>query len=146
MITIFNTYKNTEPLTDAQLSELFRCISIYEDTPHGAWLSEVDYTNYEYLWKKDIEGTHIQAIKPIIGKSIILQTYCNNPLFWVQMMSPVAIHELRHVWQRKEYGFMVYCILAPLGRIPGLSEKAPLERDAFIEQDMAQDIINKEVL
>lgn len=141
MITIFNVKKNTTPLTGAQYAELIRCIDLYANTPNGAWLKEVDYRLFNYLWKFDLEGTEVQAIRPLIGDCIILQPNGDNPDYWVQLMAAPAIHELRHVWQRKKYGLIPYCLLAPWGRL--FPETAPLEKDAFDQQDKANSFIQK---
>ncbi|MBO5681727.1 MAG: hypothetical protein J6T08_08450 [Lentisphaeria bacterium] len=143
MITIFNMTKNTTELTEEQRRELFRCIDAYASTPDGDWLNGIDYHKFKYLWKSDLEGSDIQAIRPLIGDKIILQPNGKNPLFWVQIMAAPAIHELRHVWQRKKYGLIGYSFLAPLGRIPGFQETAPLEKDAFDQQTKSGNYIGK---
>lgn len=143
MITIFNVKKNTTPLTAQQNSVLWRCIDLYANTPNGAWLKEVDYRLFNYLWKSDLEGTEVQAIRPLIGDCIILQPNGDNRDYWVQLMAAPAIHELRHVWQRQRYGLIPYCLLAPLGRL--FPETAPLEKDAFDQQDKANEFILKNV-
>jgi hypothetical protein len=141
MITVFNATKNTTPLTDAQHAELIRCIDLYANTPNGAWLKEVDCRLFNYLWKFDLEGTEVQAIRPLTGDCIILQPNGDNPDYWVQLMAAPAIHELRHVWQRKKYGLLAYSLLAPFGRL--FPEDAPLEKDAFDQQDKATMFIQK---
>ena len=143
MITIFNAKNNTALLKDAQYTELIRCIDLYANTPNGAWLKEVDYRLFNYLWKSDLEGTEVQAIRPLIGDCIILQPNGDNRDYWVQLMAAPAIHELRHVWQRQRYGLIPYCLLAPLGRL--FPETAPLEKDAFDQQDKANEFILKNV-
>lgn len=143
MITIFNATKNTYPLTDEQRSELLRSIAEYSKTNDGKWLNDIDYSGLEYLWKSDLENTDVQAIRPLFGKKIILQPNENNTVFWAQIMASPAIHELRHIYQRKRLGLLVYCLLAPIGRIPGLAEKAPLEKDAFKHQDWSLEVIGR---
>ena len=143
MITIFNIKKNTSLLTDSQKAELLRCIAFYAYTEEGKWLKNMDYASVEYLWKYDLEGSAIMAARPLTGNSVILQPNGDNSNIWVQCIASAAIHELRHMYQRMHLGTLVYCILAPFGRIPGLEEKAPLEKDAFKHQDAADKCIHK---
>jgi hypothetical protein len=81
------------------------------------------------------------AVRPLFGSKIILQPKGSNPAFWVQLIAPAAIHELRHIYQRKRLGLLLYCLLAPIGRL--LPESAPLEKDAFTQQDKAGEYLNK---
>ena len=141
MITIFNVHKNTTPLTAQQNTVLWQCIDAYAKTVDGAWLKDLNWESFKYLWKADLEGSDVQAIRPLTGNSIILQPNGNNPDYWVQLMAAPAIHELRHVWQRKRYGLIPYCLLAPWGRL--FPETAPLEKDAFDQQDKATLFIQK---
>jgi hypothetical protein len=143
MITIFNMTENTTPLSDEQLQELFRCIDAYATTPDGEWLRSLEYRKYEYLWKADLENSDVMAVRPLFGNKIILQPAGENPAFWVQLIAPAAIHELRHIHQRKRLGLLLYCLLAPIGRL--FPETAPLEKDAFKQQDKAGNYIGKTI-
>ena len=145
MITIFNTMKNTTPLTPEQRSELIRCIALYSGTTSGSWLNDVDYDTVEYYWKEDIRNSDVMAIRPLTGNKIILQPEGNNSKIWIQVIAAAAIHELRHVYQKAKLGCVPYCLLAPWGRIPGLNEIAPLEKDAFKHQDLANEWILRNV-
>jgi hypothetical protein len=141
MITVFNATKNTTPLTAQQNTVLWKCINAYSKTEEGKWLKELNWESFKYLWKSDLEGSDVQAIRPLTGNSIILQPNVDNSDYWVQLMAAPAIHELRHVWQRKKYGLLAYSLLAPWGRL--FPETAPLEKDAFDQQDKANDFILK---
>lgn len=143
MITLFNVKKNTTPLTSQQNSVLWKCIDAYSKTEDGKWLKDLNWESSKYLWKYDLEGTEVQAIRPLTGDCIILQPNGDNPDYWVQLMAAPAIHELRHVWQRQRYGLIPYCLLAPWGRL--FPETAPLEKDAFDQQDKANEFILKNV-
>ena len=148
MITIFNMTENTTPLTDEQRRELFRCIDAYASTPEGDWLNGIDYHKFKYLWKSDLEGSDIQAIRPLIGDKIILQPNGKNPLFWVQIMAAPAIHELRHVWQRKKYGLLVFVMLNMVSRLMRLFSEdlytsTLMEGEAFDDQDKSAELIMK---
>ena len=141
MITIFNMTENTPPLSDEQRQELFRCIDAYAITQDGEWLQALEYRKYDYFWKADLENSDIMAVRPLFGNKIILQPAGENPAFWVQLIAPATIHELRHIYQRKRLGLLLYCLLAPIGRL--LPESAPLEKDAFKQQDKAGEYLNK---
>lgn len=147
MITIFNCMKNTHELNPHQLVVLFECIEQYSNTPDGAWLKSVDYSAFTYLWKSDIEGGDVQAIRPLMGDKIILQPNRDNPDYWVQIIAPVAIHELRHVWQKKNKGRLLYYLQVVGSRImhlfsDELYQKYDLEEDAFYHQDKATEYLN----
>lgn len=145
MITIFNAHKNTTPLAPEQRTELIRCIYLYSNTEDGSWLKSVDYDNIEYMWKEDIKGSDVMAIRPLTGNSIILQPNAFNNKIWVQCIASAAIHELRHIYQKAKMGWLTYCLLAPIGRLPGLNEIAPLEKDAFNQQDLSDEWINRNI-
>ena len=93
---------------------------------------------YIYVWKTDWKGGDVQAGRPLFGKQIVLQPYG-----FVELSAAPAIHELRHVWQRKKYGILVYSLLSLISKIPGLYESAPLEKDAFEQQSKADAYIQK---
>ena len=99
MITIFNTHKNTTPLTPEQRTELIRCIYLYFNTKDRSWLKSVDYDNIEYMWKEDIKGSAVMAIRQFVGNSIILQSNALNNKIRVQCITSAAIHELKHIYQ-----------------------------------------------
>lgn len=142
MITIFNCTKNTKELTVKQRAKLLKYIADYASTAYGSWLNDVDYSRFIYMWKKDLEESDVQAIRPFKGYKIILQPNKNNQDWWIKLIAPAAVHELRHVWQKNQKGWLIYSLLAPLGRIPGFQETAPLEKDAFDQQDRAESYIN----
>lgn len=143
MITIFNVGKSSYQLSTSERAELFRCIEAYRQTADGAWLTDVDFELFTYMWKKDLEGGDVQAIRPLTGDKIYLQPNGNNPDFWVQLIAPAAIHELRHVWQKKKRGTLVYSVLSLFSKVPCWYESAPLEKDAFDQQDKATAFIQR---
>ena len=57
MITIFNVHKNTTPLTAQQNTVLWQCIDAYAKTVDGAWLKDLNWESFKYLWKADLEGS-----------------------------------------------------------------------------------------
>jgi hypothetical protein len=140
MTTIFTLFENTTELTESELSELFRCIDRYSNTKDGEWLKGIDYKQFTYMWKHDWKGGYIQAARPLFGKQIVLQPYG-----FIELSAAPVIHELRHVWQRKKYGILVYSLLSIISKIPGLYESAPLEKDAFEQQDKANMYIQRYV-
>lgn len=143
MITALNIGKGAKPFTEDQLNELIRCISIYQQSPEGSWLNDVPYKNYSYKWQPAFEGADVMAGVPLLGDSIYVQPNGNNPTYWVQIIAPAIIHELRHKWQKQKYGTLVYSLLAVLSKIPCLYEAAPLEKDAFYHQDKSNECLNQ---
>ncbi|MBO7329256.1 MAG: hypothetical protein J6W00_10860 [Lentisphaeria bacterium] len=143
MITIFNCMKNTYQFSVRQTIILWDFIGQYSNTPDGKWLKEVDHKSFTYLWKMDLEGGDIQAIRPFIGKAIILQPQNGNPDYWVKVIAPAVIHELRHVWQQKSKGWLLYKLQVAGSRIMHLFsnelyQKYDLEEDAFYHQEKSK--------
>jgi len=90
----------------------------------------------------------VQAIRPLTGSKIYLQPNGSRDKFWVQLIAPAAIHELRHVWQKKQKGLLSYSFQSVFGRLvyavnPAKYESCSLEADAFEQQDKATDYIQK---
>lgn len=142
MITALNIGKGAKTFTNEQHTELVRCIYIYQESPDGSWLKDVPYNIYTYKWQPSFEGTDVMAGVPLLGDSIYVQPNGSNPTYWIQLIAPAIIHELRHKWQKKKYGTLVYSLLSVISKIPCLYEVAPLEKDAFDQQDKSSAYIS----
>lgn len=143
---IWELMKDVYDFTNENLLQLFKHLDAYSKTPDGAWLKEVDYHYLDYVWGPNLENTDVQAGRPLFGDSIVAQPNRDNPDYWVSLIAPAICHELRHVWQRKKYGVIVYSVLITLGNLvyainKDLYQKIALEADAFAQQDKIQKFI-----
>ena len=151
MPTIFEIKKTSNNLTENEKNELFRLLEYYASRKEGEWLNSMDWKNeFEYYWCRAFRGSDILGAKPLIGNSIYIQEGLQSPiegteLFWIQLMSSTVIHELRHAWQQKRYGKILWCFLYFPEHLPFLYGKGLIEGDAFAISDEAQTLIEEKL-
>ena len=147
MPTIFEIKKTRNKFTENEKNELFRLLEYYASRKEGEWLNSMDWKNeFEYYWCGAFRGGDILGAKPLIGNAIYIQERLQPPiegaeLFWVQLMSSTVVHELRHAWQQKRYGKILWCLLYFPEHLPFLYGKGLIEGDAFKISDEAQALI-----
>ena len=148
MLTTFNMKKNSRPFSDGEKTRLFDLLNMYATMEFGEWLLELDYRECDYRWCDLMTvGNGILGARPLFGKDIYLAPEPSgngNEIAvstWIEGIAPVAIHELRHLWQQKTYGKVMWSILRLPEVIPFLYGKVLIERDAFAVQEEAEKFI-----
>ena len=148
MLTIFNMKKNSRPFSDGEKTRLFDLLNVYATMEFGEWLLELDYRGCDYRWCDLMTVDNgILGARPLFGKDIYLAPEPSgngNEIAvstWIEGIAPVAIHELRHLWQQKTYGKVMWSILRLPEVIPFLYGRVLIERDAFAVQEEAERFI-----
>lgn len=148
MLTTFNMKKNSRPFSDGEKARLFDLLNVYATMEFGEWLLELDYRECDYRWCDLMTVDNgILGARPLFGKDIYLAPEPSgngNEIAvstWIEGIAPVAIHELRHLWQQKTYGKVMWSILRLPEVIPFLYGKVLIERDAFAAQEEAEKFI-----
>ena len=148
MLTTFNIKKNSRPFSDGEKTRLFDLLNVYATMEFGEWLLELDYRECDYRWCDLMTVDNgILGARPLFGKDIYLAPEPSgngNEIAvstWIEGIAPVAIHELRHLWQQKTYGKVMWSILRLPEVIPFLYGKVLIERDAFAVQEEAEKFI-----
>ena len=140
--------KNSRPFSDGEKTRLFDLLNVYATMEFGEWLLELDYRECDYRWCDLMTVDNgILGARPLFGKDIYLAPEPSgngNEIAvstWIEGIAPVAIHELRHLWQQKTYGKVMWSILRLPEVIPFLYGKVLIERDAFAVQEEAEKFI-----
>lgn len=148
MLTTFNIKKNSRPFSDGEKARLFDLLNVYATMEFGEWLLELDYRECDYRWCDLMTVDNgILGARPLFGKDIYLAPEPSGNgngiavSTWIEGVAPVAIHELRHLWQQKTYGKVMWSILRLPEVIPFLYGKVLIERDAFAVQEEAERFI-----
>ena len=142
MFTIFHARKDREPLTDEERDYLFNRIDKYFGGKlENAWLLRTDYRKLAWYWSPAMDTRNgVMGAADPMHATVYLMPYAYRRQAdamrrrfgglpydqdWLDNLFPVAIHELRHIWQYRRSKLM-YCLLS----IPILRE-ITLERDAW---------------
>ena len=148
MLTTFNMKKNSRPFSDGEKTRLFDLLNVYATMEFGEWLLELDYRGCDYRWCDLMTVDNgILGARPLFGKDIYLAPEPSGNgneiavITWIEGIAPVAIHELRHLWQQKTYGKVMWSILRLPEVIPFLYGRVLIERDAFAIQEEAERFI-----
>ena len=146
-MNIFQITKGATKFTEDQMAVLMDVLRRYSQTDAGKWLQSIDYESITYKWSPVMENSYVHAACPLIGKSIYTIPRGESPGYWVLLISPAIVHELRHKWQRK-HGALKYIVYSILSRIAlliseDLYMKVPTEKDAFSQQDIVESFIDK---
>ena len=139
MFTIFHARKNRIPLYEKEKSYLFMRFSAHmEKNPEAMWLLAVNYRNVEWFWSPGMNAENgVMGCADPIRNAVYLMREPNVDIieelhkgekfdtFWLSNLFPIAVHELRHVWQYKRSP-VIYTLLS----LPGIREIS-LEADAW---------------
>ena len=150
MFTIWTARKHSRQFSEEELGWLTDILKAYSATAAGAWLDDVDYLKCEYRWCDAMDAdSGILGARPLFGKDIYLAPNPNGSTlpeaqkFWIESISPIAVHELRHLWQQDVYGKVLWSIMRLPECLPFLYGKVFIERDAFDIQEEAESIIGR---
>ena len=132
MFTVFSTFRSysMDEYDYRVLTEMLSCI---QSDPSFHWLREIPWSRVSFRFCPAITETD-----SIMGAFSILQPFSiflrDNPnrvknlpggrSFWIEILFPTIIHELRHLWQFKKHP-----LLFILCAIPGI-RSLTTERDA----------------
>ena len=148
MFTIFTMKQNSRPFSDGEKARLFDLLDMYASTEFGKWMTELDYRGCDYNWCDSMTMDNgILGARPLFGKDIYLAPEPSGNWSdivvstWIEGIAPVAIHELRHLWQQKKYGKVMWSMLRLPEVIPFLYGKVFIEKDAFEVQEKAEKFI-----
>ena len=144
-MNIFTITKGSTKFTEDQMAVLMDVLHRYSQTDNGKWLQEIDYTNMVYKWSPAMENSYVMAACPLFGKSIYAMPRASSPEYWVLLVTPAIVHELRHKWQKKQ-GLVKYVICSVVSRIfmlfsEKLYQETLMEKSAFEQQDKVSEFI-----
>lgn len=126
---------------------LIDLLDTYAETPEGNWLNSIPYETVEYFWCDAMTTeSGILGARPLFGNEIFLAP---NPgatspevnKHWIECIAPTAIHELRHLYQQKIYGKLLWSILRLPEVLPCFYGKLLIEKDALAIEEQADDCI-----
>lgn len=151
MLTIFTIKKHGRPFSVLEKDWLLTILKAYAGTADGEWLNEIDFADCEYNWCDAMNTDNgVLGARPLFGKDIYLmppQNGSNRPEVvgdWIVSIASVAIHELRHLWQQKQYGKLAWSVFVfPEKIFPPLYGKLCIEGDAFYIENQAEFIIQE---
>lgn len=117
------------PLSESERSRILRYVDKFAMTSYGAWLNSTNYRGITLKWCPGMTTENgVIGCFAIATNTIYLQPEnvydAPHGSCWVELMAPILIHELRHVyqWRKNRLGYII-CSL-PLLR------QFTLERDA----------------
>ena len=147
ILTAFHLYFTRRELTVMDLNKLMGELSKYANASIGDWLNDIDYRGLKYYWCMAMKDTDVLGARLPFGNSIYIQPSPNEiygtDTFWLEMIVPIVLHELRHVWQKRKLGVVQYLIKNLAAYFPKGYEKSELEKDAFAIEEQAEDFFNK---
>lgn len=147
MFTVFHAYFTRYPMIPASRDRLLGWLDFYASTPEGKWLQSIDYRHdVTFYWCDAMRDSDVMGAKGLIGNAIYLQNESADimndkhwdPATWTALIAPTAIHELRHLWQRRKWGVLYIPLAFPLLR------EITIERDAKLITRAAESIIEAE--
>ena len=130
-----------------QRKVLFQWIGFYEN--HGGeWLKDFPWRECSFHWSGAMTDSDVLGAASSVFHDVYLQNEATElwagsgtwtPEIWGALIAPTAIHELRHLYQRKKMGLLIYAMLAlPVIRC------VTLEKDAAAVAEQAEKIITEE--
>lgn len=148
MLTTRKMKKSSRPLNADERQMLITILDSYAGTDEGKWLATIPYTECEYFWCGAMTTeSGVLGARPLFGKDIYLApspTGSEHPAMiqhWIESIAPTAIHELRHLYQQKCYGKILWSILRLPELLPFLYGKVLIEKDALQIEEQADDVI-----
>lgn len=148
MMTMRKIKNNSRMFSQCEKDWLIDILDAYAKTPEGHWLNSVLYaTSVEYFWCDCMEaGNGILCARPLFGNEIFLAsnpgaTYPEVIKHWIECIAPTAIHELRHLYQQKVYGKLLWAILRLPEVLPCFYGKLLIEKDALAIEEQADNVI-----
>ena len=131
-----------------QRKVLFQWIGFYEN--HGGeWLKDFPWRECSFHWSGAMTDSDVLGAASSVFHDVYLQNEATelwagsgtwNPEIWGALIAPTAIHELRHLYQRKKMGLLIYAMLA----LPGI-RCFTLERDAAAVAGQAEKPLRRNV-
>lgn len=147
MLTMRKIKNNSRIFSQQEKDWLIDLLDAYAKTPEGNWLNSISYETVEYFWC-DCMGAEngILGARPLFGNEIFLASNPGAPSaevikHWIGCIAPTAIHELRHLYQQKVYGKLLWSILRLPEVLPCFYGKLLIEKDALAIEEQADDVI-----
>ena len=129
--------KNSTKFTQLQRNRLIHLIELFEATPEGSWLKDFDWRSFQFYWcpAMTVDNGIMGCYTPLFGDKVFLMQnelqasdnkarVQSSDTYWVDLLFSTTVHELRHAWQRRHFGPVLYMVLA-----------IPLIRELTIEPD-----------
>lgn len=147
MFTIFHAKITRYPLMPVQKNILFKWISHYE-SHGGPWLGKFPWRECRFYWSDAMAQSDVLGAASSFSGDVYLQNEATDswaasgkwgPEIWGALIAPSAVHELRHLYQRRKLGLLIYAVLA----LPVL-RNLTLEKDASAVAEKAEKIIKQE--
>ena len=147
MFTIFHAKITRYPLMPVQKNILFKWISHYE-SHGGSWLGKFPWRECRFYWSDAMAQSDVLGAASSFSGDVYLQNEATDswtasgkwdPEIWGALIAPSAVHELRHLYQRRKLGLLIYAVLA----LPVL-RNLTLEKDASAVAEKAEKIIKQE--
>ena len=120
MFTIFHAKITRYPLMPVQKNILFKWISHYE-SHGGPWLGKFPWRECRFYWSDAMAQSDVLGAASSFSGDVYLQNEATDswaasgkwdPEIWGALIAPSAVHELRHLYQRRKLGLLIYAVLA----------------------------------
>ena len=149
MLTMRKIKNSSRIFGDQEKEWLIDILDAYAETPVGNWLNSIPYsTGVEYYWCDAMTTeSGILGARPLFGNDIYVAsnptgaTHPEMVKHWIESIAPTAIHELRHLYQQKIYGKLLWSILRLPEILPCFYGKLLIEKDALAIEEQADDVI-----
>lgn len=151
MLTIIGIVRKSRQMEQWEKDWLLHVIVEYAKSGNGSWLDEIPFEDCEYMWCDAMTCDNgVRGARPMFGKKIYLASCPNGeehqPVIrnWLETIAPVAIHELRHMWQQKKFGIPLWTLLRIPELFPPLYGKLIVERDAIAIEGEADEFLKSQ--
>ena len=141
MFTVLSL-RNSYPLSADQRAYLMELLDAYALTEGGSWLNYVGYKDFAFKWcdKMNLDNGIMGAFSPLYKNTIFMLPDSNKAFqdqacshFWVQLLFPTVVHQLRHAWQYQTMGLLYTLACLPIVRELTIQVAADLQTNAAQE-------------
>lgn len=138
MFTIFHLYRN-RPIPARTLKLIWQHIEYFANTTGGKWLQDINWRGMEYRFADLMQDSGVGGAQTVVKANTIY--LCDmeydaperhRQTWELFQLYPTIIHELRHVWQMRKWGWRYIICCLPILR------NYTIEKDAYRIQDAAE--------